>query len=138
MSKSADDFWIWICYTGIVEREELLQQREFLFIRQQQGKGDTIAFKRRHEKPKALYFKGFGLMPELFKSCFPHQNPDENSSGFLFFVRSLYRTFVNSIWLKYSELVAQMDVFAPEKTHSWHDSWQGKRRNKLISYVIKN
>ena len=57
MSKSANDFWLWICYTGIVEREELLQ-REFLFIWQQQGKGDPIAFKRRHEKAQSLIFQG--------------------------------------------------------------------------------
>ena len=41
------------------------------------SKGDT-------KKPKALYFKGFGIMSELFKSFFLHQNPDENSSRFLF------------------------------------------------------
>ncbi len=37
MSKNADEIYIRSCYTGIVEREELLQQREFLFFRRQYG-----------------------------------------------------------------------------------------------------
>ena len=35
-----------------------------------------------------------------------------------FFVRSICRTFVNSVWVNRSDFVAQMDVFSPEKTHS--------------------
>ena len=38
--------------------------------------GDTDIEKGDMKKPKALCYKGFGLVPELFKSCFPHGMPD--------------------------------------------------------------
>ena len=53
------------------------------------------------------------------------------------FVRPMWRTFVNLCFQYRSDLFAQMDDFSPEKTHSWHDSWQGKRYNRLKNHVIK-
>ena len=47
--------------------------------------GDTDIEKGDMKKPKALCYKGFGLVPELFKSCFPHQKPNvEKHSVFCF------------------------------------------------------
>ena len=37
LCKKADEICIQSCYTGIVEREELLHRRDFLFFRRQYG-----------------------------------------------------------------------------------------------------
>ena len=42
--------------------------------------GDTDIEKGDMKKPKALCYKGFGLVPELFKSCFPHHTKTSDES----------------------------------------------------------